>query len=174
MRPWPLSILHYARQCWHCCPLSNAKKVVQKWWLSNWLSNAIMITTFRNHYLTKKVAFRPSVLHKIDKMVRLPLFLYLYLKEVRRPILFSGYWEKKGDRASAVQQKMETSLEHVETEFQLGWPHDTTLCLTWWFNVLWAFLGIDSSFRIHWPLYINPSRMPGIQKYIFQIHVSWS
>ena len=38
---------------------------------------------------------------------------------------------------------MRTSLEHVETEFQLRWPHDTTLCLTWWFNVLWAFLGID-------------------------------
>ena len=59
--------------------------------------------------------------------------------------------EKKGGKEKEAKQKMRTSLEHVETEFQLGWPHDTTLCLTWWFNVLWAFLGIDgltSSIRV--------------------------
>ena len=36
---------------------------------------------------------------------------------------------KKGGKKEATSQKMKASLEHVETEFQLGWPpHDPSVC----------------------------------------------
>ena len=84
----------------------------------------------------------------------------------RKYCLVFFFWliAKKGEKQ---QQKMKASLEHVETEFQLGWPHDPSVCLT--FNVLWAW--------IDWPFdrKINPKKSYILHKYLlaFFDHISF-
>ena len=51
------------------------------------------------------------------------------VKESMGSVFFLASDRKKRGKKEATSQKMKASLEHVETEFQLGWPpHDPSVC----------------------------------------------
>ena len=126
---------------WFCISSRNSNS-------NDWSEEILIVSIVSTNYIRSGKGYL-SHFHPYEEEVYQSLVFLLHLAiRVSRVVLRK---KKKGEKEKEAKQKMRTSLEHVETEFQLGWPHDTTLCLTWWFNVLWAFLGIDgltSSIRV--------------------------
>ena len=122
MRPWPISVCIGSTFSFSVYHLMISTMYLERW-----------RTGVRNVCIKKLIGIW------LFKIVMIAVNMYFIAVN---PVLIESMYSffflcitKKGEKKKK-QQKMKASLEHVETEFQLGWPHDPSVCLT--FNVLWA------------------------------------